>query len=307
MTGGVAAGGREGDREIPIRAAGGVLWRWDPDAQVEVALVHRPRHDDWSLPKGHVEVGEHRAVTAVREIAEETGFRSVLGRHLGRTVYRVGGRPKRVDHWAARASGGAFAPNEEVDELRWLPVAHARTQVTQPADAAVLDRFTALAPDPDTLLLVRHARAGSRERSRGEDRLRPLVHAGQEQARALVPLCRAFGATEVHAADRVRCEQTVRPLADALDVAVRAEPWLSEEGWAADPARGARRAQHVLTGGGVPVVCSQGGVIPALVDHWAEAAGIPVPRGRTRKGSTWVVSSMHGQVVALDHLPDPFR
>lgn len=300
-------GGHGSARQGPVRAAGGVLWRWAADTQVEVALVHRPRYDDWSLPKGHVEPGEHRAVTAVREIAEETGFTAVLGRHLGRSRYHVGGRPKRVDHWVARATGGAFAANDEVDELRWLPVAHARRQVTQRSDAAVLGRFAALPPDTDTLLLVRHAKAGARKRFHGEGRLRPLVREGHEQARALVPLCRAFGATAVHAADRVRCEQTVQPLADELDVVVRSEPLLSEEGWAADEAHGARQAQHVLAEGGVPVLCSQGGVIPALVAHWAEASGIPVPAGRTGKASTWVVSSLRGQVVALDHLADPFR
>jgi 8-oxo-dGTP pyrophosphatase MutT (NUDIX family) len=296
----------------PVLAAGGVLWRWATDpraagARVEVALVHRPRYDDWSLPKGHVEDGEHRVVTALREIAEETGHQAVLGRHLGRSRYRVAGRPKRVDHWAARATGGSFTPNEEVDELRWLPVEHAAAAVTQRSDAAVLRRFAALPADTETLLLVRHAKAGSRKRFRGEDRLRPLVREGHVQARALVPLCLAFGATVVHAADRVRCEQTVQPLADALDVGVRSEPLLSEEGWAAGPADGARRAQQVLTAGGVPVVCSQGGVIPALVARWAAASGIAVPPGRTRKASTWVVSSVQGEVVALDHLTDPYH
>lgn len=134
-----------------------------------------------------------------------------------------------------------------------------------------------------------------------------MVHEGRQQANALVALCQAFGASEVHAADRVRCEQTVAPLADALDVVVCAEPLLSEEGWAADPAQGARRVQEVLSAGGVPVLCSQGGVIPRLVAHWAQASGLAVVTSRTRKASMWVVSSRHGQVVALDHLSNPFR
>ena len=291
----------------PVLAAGGVLWRWTAGGQVEVALVHRPRYDDWSLPKGHLELGEHRAVAAVREIAEETGHRAVLGRYLGRTGYRVGERPKRVDHWAARTVGGSFTPNAEVDELRWLPVAQARDGVTQRSDAAVLNHFDSLPPDTDTLLLVRHAKAGSRKRFPGEDRLRPLVDEGRQQATALVALCRAFGASEVHAADRVRCEQTVQPLADALEVTVRAEPLLSEEGWAADPAQGARRVQEVLGAGGVPVLCSQGGVIPRLVARWAHESGLAMTTSRTRKASTWVVSSRHGQVLALDHLSNPFH
>lgn len=291
----------------PILAAGGVLWRWTTGAQVEVALVHRPRYDDWSLPKGHLELGEHRAVAAVREIAEETGHRAVLGRYLGRSRYRVGARPKRVDHWAARAVGGSFTPNAEVDELRWLPVAQARDGVTQRSDAAVLGHFDSLPHGTDTLLLVRHAKAGSRKRFHGEDRLRPLDDEGRQQANALVALCQAFGASQVYAADRVRCEQTVQPLADALEVVVRAEPLLSEEGWTADPAQGARRVQEVLGAGGVPVLCSQGGVIPQLVAHWAQASGLAVVASHTRKASTWVVSSRHGQVLAMDHLSNPYQ
>jgi len=289
----------------PLAAAGAVLWR--PSRGVEVALVHRPRYDDWSLPKGKVEHGEHRVVAAVRELAEETGHHGQLGRYLGRSEYRVPAGRKRVDYWAARCRDGWFTPNNEVDQLRWTPVEQAARMVTHPGDARVLATFAALPADTATLLVVRHARAGHRKDFPGPDTQRPLEGAGRTQAAALVAVCRAFGPTTVHAADRVRCTQTVQPLADDLGVAVQVEPTLSEEAYAADPAAGVRRAQQVMDAAGTPVLCSQGGVIPDLVARWAQAGGIAVPDLRTRKASTWVLSSVAGRVVALHHLPDPFH
>ena len=116
-------------RDKPVKAnifaAGAVLWRPaadDAPHDAQVALVHRPRYDDWSFPKGKLDAGETAVVAAVREIEEETGFRSALGSSLGKVVYPVPGhrKLKRVDYWAARCLDGQFAPNDEVDELRWM-------------------------------------------------------------------------------------------------------------------------------------------------------------------------------------------
>ena len=105
-----------------VRAAGGALWRLADGGGIETAMVHRPKYDDWSLPKGKPDEGEHLLETAVREVAEETGLDVVVGRRSVRTEYEVAEGPKRVDYWLMRVVGGAFAPNDEVDELRWLPL-----------------------------------------------------------------------------------------------------------------------------------------------------------------------------------------
>ena len=117
-----------------VLAAGAVLWRPGSDAAVpEIAIVHRPRYDDWSLPKGKVDPGETEPVTAVREVAEETGYRSHLGRRLAAVSYPVEQSIKKVRYWAARTVGGEFSPNSEVDELKWLPVAEAMKELGVPA------------------------------------------------------------------------------------------------------------------------------------------------------------------------------
>lgn len=131
-----------------IRAAGGVLWRpvsAAPGETVEVAVIHRPRYDDWSLPKGKLTNGETDLAAAVREVREETGFAVHVGEPLGATRYRrfVNGvdRPKVVRWWAMEAAAGEFAPSTEVDALRWVPIDAARTILTSASDLTVLGRF----------------------------------------------------------------------------------------------------------------------------------------------------------------------
>ena len=115
-----------------VEAAGGVVWRPAPGGEgTEIVLVHRPRYDDWSLPKGKLDAGESFEEAALREVEEETGLRCELGHYLGETSYRDHkDRSKVVRYWAMRAGEGEFDPDDEVDDLRWVPVSEA---------AAVLD------------------------------------------------------------------------------------------------------------------------------------------------------------------------
>jgi 8-oxo-(d)GTP phosphatase len=131
--------------EHEIRAAGGVVWRPGPREDVEVAIIHRPRYDDWSIPKGKLAPGEPEVEGAIREVMEETGYRVRLGRPLGEVRYLKSSgdieRPKVVRYWAMEAAGGSFARTREVDELRWLPVAEAKKIVTHDHDRGILTRF----------------------------------------------------------------------------------------------------------------------------------------------------------------------
>ena len=101
-----------------VRAAGGVIVREDG----QVALIHRPKYDDWSLPKGKLEQDEEWEEAAVREVWEETGIRVALGEELSSVEYTdPKGRPKTVRYWRMEPLEGEFVPNREVDELRWMP------------------------------------------------------------------------------------------------------------------------------------------------------------------------------------------
>ena len=180
--------------------------------------MHRPRYDDWSLPKGKVDPGETEPVTAVREICEETGFRAQLGRRLtsvgypggaGRQEGRVlgGARRRRRIHPQPRGRQTALAVRRRRDEKLSIPTT-GRCCAGSPDNR----------PTPSTVLIVRHGTAGRKSRYKGDDRKRPLDKHGRAQAESLVGLLLAFGASDLHAASRVRCHQTIEPLAEELAV-----------------------------------------------------------------------------------------
>jgi 8-oxo-dGTP diphosphatase len=296
--------------EPDVVAGGAVLWRptgehdgaSGPDGAggIQVALVHRPRYDDWSLPKGKLEPGESVPAAAVREVGEETGYDAVLGVRLGESRYRAPQGAKVAYYWAARAGAGAFEPNDEVDELRWLTPGSALTLLSYDRDREVLDRFRGLGSPPTPLLLVRHAKAGSRQEWDEDDDLRPLTPKGLAQADDLVGLLGLFGPRRASAAPPVRCPQTIRPLASRLGLAVDEEPLLGEEHYWENPRAGVARFVALAGGPEVRVVCSQGGVIPDLVRR---LAGVPDPA--SRKASTWVLGFAGGTVRTADYYPDP--
>jgi 8-oxo-dGTP diphosphatase len=294
-----------------VPAAGTVLWRNAAKAQLEVALVHRPRYDDWSLPKGKAEPGETLPECAVRETVEETGFRAVLGRLAGEVAYRLttgprAGARKVITYYGGQAIGGRFRPNDEVDELRWLRPEQAAAQLSYDADRAVLDAFTELPAATRTVLLVRHAKAGSRANWPADDDLRPLSRSGQAQADALRRLLPQFGAERVYAADRVRCVQTLQRLADDLGVPVGIERALTEESYHADPDTAATRLLDIAREhGGTPAICSQGGAIPALIAGFAAESGLLLDEIPCKKGSVWILSFApdEDRLLAADYLP----
>ena len=280
--------------ESSVRAAGGVLWRREGGV-LQVAVVHRPKYDDWSLPKGKLERGEHPLLGGLREVWEETGFTAVPGRTLGVSRYRVLHRgrdvPKTVRWWAMRAAEGEFSPTAEVDALRWLPLPAALARVTSGHDTAPLTAFAHGAADTTSVLLVRHGSAGDRAGWRGPDEERPLDRRGEEQALALADLLPAFRPERVLSAPLVRCTATVQPLAERLELEVERAPEAAE-----DHAAGALAQLLVELGskGQAVVVCSQGGVIPAAV---AQLTGRPAEEVPAPKGSLWALSFDGERVV----------
>ena len=288
------------DREVDVVAAGGVLWRPDAEGRTEIALVHRPRYDDWSLPKGKLERGETAPVAAVREIAEETGYNVRLGHQLGEVYYEVAEGRKVVHWWSTRALSGEFAAGSEVDELRWLAPEAARPQLSYGHDREVLDRFVQLTTSITPLLLVRHAKAGDRDDWDGEDEKRPLTVKGRAQAERLVTSLGLFGPTRVYAAPPLRCVETMNPIAAAIGTEVGIEPLFSEDGYWEDPEAGLARLLEIATEPGVAVVCSQGGVIPDLVGMLTGEEDPPF-----RKASTWALGFAGAEVVTSDYYPPP--
>ena len=279
----------EGRLAPEVRAAGGAVLRAGPGRQLEVLLVHRPGHRDWTLPKGKVEPGEAEEDCARREVSEETGLECLLGPELGTSRYRDRrGREKGVRYWAMTALDGGFVANDEVDEVRWMSVLAAARQISYPGDRAILE---AIEPALGSLvLLVRHARAGDRDRWTADDRLRPLDERGRRQARAMVAPLAGWAVPRLVSSPYVRCVQTLEPLSAHLGVPIEHDSAVAE-------GVSAEKARDLIgrLGPGPVVLCTHGDVMEALVGE-----GEP-----KKKGSTWLLARREKGIEPLRYWP-PF-
>ncbi len=288
---------------IKVHAAGCVVWRPGLSGP-EVALIHRPRYDDWSFPKGKLDSGESYLVAAVREVFEETGFHVLLGRRLPTQVYDVsfGGphRMKRVKYWAAQAAADIdFEPNEEVDRLDWLPVPHALARLTRQTDVALLESFAAQPVDTVPVVLLRHATAVSRKQWPDEDRDRPLTIEGRADAQNLVTMIGAYGDTSLVASPMKRCVDTLKPTAKHTGTGLVREPALAED---ADPDRAKSWLRHVLKAQRPIVACTHRPVIPDLLSESPLGLAIRAGRRALVPGEGWVLHAKDEVVVAIDRL-----
>jgi 8-oxo-(d)GTP phosphatase len=251
-----------------VIAAGGVVWREHRGTR-QVLLVHRPRYDDWSLPKGKLTTHEHVLLAARREIEEETGLQAVLGPPLGVQRYPVrknGGMVEKLVHyWSATPTDESeFQPNDEVDEIAWLPVDKARTKLSYPRDVDILDALDHVIPVTATLVLVRHAEAVKRKDWDGKDTVRPLNSTGTEVAERLAGVLAALGVNRVISSDAERCVATLTPYAALIDRHIHLWPEISERGYEADPGGLRGLGERAWKPGKVTVVCSHRPVLPAL-------------------------------------------
>jgi 8-oxo-(d)GTP phosphatase len=284
-----------------VEAAGGVLWRTSTGGSgIEVALVHRPKYDDWSIPKGKLELGEHQVIGAVREVWEETGYVGVPGRPLGEIRYFKDAAPKRVRYWAMEVASGEFLANDEVDQMMWLPPREARRHLHPDRDQGILAGIDVTSVMTWPCLLVRHGSAGERATWQGDDRERPLDALGDEQAEALVPLLSAYGIRRVLSADVLRCMETIGPYASHAQLTVESEPLLSEAGYAQQPDRALERLLEIICSGAPSVVCSQGKTLPALLTAACAALNSTPPSDPTvRKGGLTVMHLQQGSAPKL--------
>jgi phosphohistidine phosphatase SixA/ADP-ribose pyrophosphatase YjhB (NUDIX family) len=278
------------------------VWRVGK-GKIEVALVHRPRYDDWSLPKGKVADGETELAAAVREVCEELGSRVAVSRRIGTVSYDVVAGRKTVTYWVMRHLDGTFQPNDEVDAVEWARPRAASERLSYAVDRRVISDFTAV-PIPDSvILLVRHAKAGKRSEWRGNDKDRPLDPVGRAQAERLVGLLSVFAPDRIISAEPVRCIETVRPLADRLGLPVQVDPVFGDESFMRSPAATEDALLALAKPGRVTVVCSQGTTIPNMIDR----LGRGVRASDTRKGAVWALSFVDGNVVSSDYYEDAIR
>ena len=263
-------------QEASIRAAGVVVLDSPAEATERRFLaVHRPHRHDWSLPKGKVDPGETTPCTAVRECDEETGYRVVLGARLPSTHYVSGDAHKSVDYWVGhvRADEG-FAPDEEVDEIRWVPVSEASAFLTYSDDAAIV-RLAAGAPSTTPLIILRHAKAIKRgDFDGGDDADRPLSGRGRGEAKTLVNILDAYGIERVYSSPFKRCISTVSRFAKTIDTKIHLAPALGESGHESDPEATAARVRELLDSPAPTVLCTHRPVLPTVISSLGRSLGL---------------------------------
>jgi 8-oxo-(d)GTP phosphatase len=281
-----------------VLAAGGVVWRpRDAGSEPEILVVHRPRYDDWSLPKGKLDPGEHRLAAAVREVHEETGVRGAPQVRLRIVSYLTGepGVEKSVEYWSMRCLvDDGHDPDAEVDVRQWIPLPSARDRLTYAHDRGVVARFAGLPAVLGTVVLMRHGHAGSRERWPGPDDERPLDDNGRRDAESAAPLLALFAPGRVVSAPALRCRDTVAPAADRIGVPLEVDGRFAENG---DPDEALHALRDLAADGPATVVCSQGGLMRPLLGKIRSASGEPT----TAKGAAWVLNfAADGTVIATD-------
>jgi 8-oxo-(d)GTP phosphatase len=282
-----------GHSATDVRAAGAVVTRKGGD----VLLVHRPKYDDWSFPKGKLDHGEHIVACAVREVAEETGLDVRLGPPLTTQRYPLkGGRMKSVAYWMARVVGdddiSRYVPNDEVDEVRWVPWDKVERLLSYDVDRATLAEARRLRRKTRALVVLRHGHASSRKAWRDDDRRRPLLKAGSLEAQRLVPLLAAYDVTRVVTSSSTRCVDTVAPYAHMAGWEIEATDVLAEEG--ADTELIGDLVAGLVMGKEGAVVCSHRPVLPSVL------AALRQPPVRLEPGEMLVIHHRKGSCAATE-------
>jgi 8-oxo-dGTP pyrophosphatase MutT (NUDIX family)/phosphohistidine phosphatase SixA len=278
-----------------VTAAGAVVVRKGNGG--EVLLVHRPKYDDWSWPKGKQDPGEHIAATAVREVLEETGVEIRLDRPLLPQLYVVSGeRLKTVHYWIGRVLGdpdvSQYVANAEIDDLGWFTFEKARSRLTYADDVGLLDQVESGHKRTSTLVILRHARATKRGTWKGRDEERPLTTVGRVQARSLIPVLSAYGVTRVISSDSMRCLRTVSPYARDHVLAIEAVPGLNEVD--SSQAAAASVVRSLLAEKENAVLCSHRPVLPMILTE------LGVSEEPLSAGEMIVCHHRKGRVVASE-------
>lgn len=293
-----------------IEAAGGILYRIADDGRgnapvtlkrIEVCIVHRPKYDDWSWPKGKLELNESHRHAAVREIGEETGMSVELGAFLGEVEYPLGeegrktrhgkthaGDIKHILYWMARPIEAAdaehltdaFGPVHradvgEIDAIIWVSVSKARKLLTHSTDRDVLalfvDRVQEGAATARPVLIVRHAKAESRKTWKGTDENRPITPRGAAASYALNRELACYNPTRLSTSPWIRCQETIHVLSWQTNRPMHHLDPLTEDAFAADPDAAWRcfadEIQRTLDEGRTTAICMHRPVIGGVFEH----------------------------------------
>lgn len=326
--------------DAEILAAGALCWRLHR-GELEVLLIHRPRYDDWSFPKGKIDEGETIPECAVREVAEEIGLKVRLGMPLPITRYdvvkpakpgkkaskegRTGGtertRSKEVWYWAAEVREGIPRhDDEETDEVRWVAVDQAREMLTNRGDVVPLDELLRL-HETHTLrttpfIVLRHAKAKPRSSWSRAESERPLAATGKRQAKAVERLLTAWRPRHLESSPWKRCAETVAPYVKRHRHRIRYRKSLTEKRAREYPQKAENRTGKSLELLQPGCLCTHRPVLPLVLEqlrHWVREDSLldalPESDPYLKPGAVVVAqqaTDRGGEIVALE-VYEPFE
>lgn len=286
-----------------VSAAGGLVFRKTPKGNLKILVVHRPRHDDWSLPKGRADKGETSEETAVREVFEETGFNCRIVAPIGTTRHRIRSGIKEVNWFAMRPlpDSPGFKKNKEVDAIQWVTRRQARELLDYDNDKGLIGGADLKnLEQTGTIYLYRHGAAGNRAKWKDLDTIRPLTKKGKLQADAVAEMLKGAGIERIVSSPYDRCIQSVKPLAKATGAKVEIHDALAE-----DPDVDAAYNLADSLVGNNAVLCSHGDVIPALINRLMWAGLSLESRFYCSKGSIWEIEVENGKFTTGTYVPPP--
>ena len=266
---------------MTVYAAGAVCWRMSK-GEIELAIVFRTKHKDWTFPKGKVDPGELLPETAVREVEEEAGIRIRLGRKLAVIDYELdSGETKEVHYWVSKVKDSAiakskFTPNDEIKKVEWFTAKKAMKQLTYDHDrellAKTLEFYDQGELETRGLVILRHTSATPRASWAGEEAKRPLLPEGRQQAKRLVGLLDAYGPKRLVTSPWTRCQQTVAPYSKKTKRTLIERSQLTELA----NERGPRKTKNVIedTFGQTKnaLICSHRPALPTILETFSKYA-----------------------------------
>jgi 8-oxo-dGTP diphosphatase len=290
----------------PILAAGAVLWRKSEKKKIEVLIIHRPKYDDWTFPKGKAEVGEPLIACAYREVLEETNIETAFGPYLGEVEYLTNDGKKKVSFWSAKVvKEKDFKPNTEVDQLKWVEVTKVKELLTLDTDRKILEQFLQIEPDTKPLILLRHAKAVTRDEWQGEDDDRPLDSYGQNQAKRLLAMYQVFNLEQIHSSDAVRCYDTVVAIAKGLNIKLEVTGKLSESTFKKDKEKAFDYAKDLIKLNESVLLCSHNPILPKMLNKLTKNSEVDADEGKLLPADGWVIHRIGKEVIQIDRIDSP--
>lgn len=294
-----------------IIAAGGVVWRESKDAKIELAIIHRPKYDDWTFPKGKLDTGEELISGAYREILEETGLDIELGPFLGAVEYESIDGLKHVSYWAAKAlaSSKDFHSNNEADLMEWHDFESARKKLTRDSDREILEIFIKSPFQATKLIMLRHAKALARTEWQSGDEDRPLDNLGQLQAKRMHAIYQVYGISQIHTSDAVRCYDTVIGLTNTLKIEPVITSKLSEYTFEKNKEKSLDYALELAeisrSTGATILLCSHNPVLPRMLERITKKSDVELPESKLKPGDAWVVFLGKNKCLQIDVVQAP--